>query len=364
LAYNNDIELIQVSTFVDFKRAIENNSRYFFDAIILDALGLIDTNDETPSLRALNEAINFINQHKSKEVLPYFILSGQLGNDEHSNVVGMLGEENIYYKTNDERKLLSDIKESMNTKQEAQLKYKYRDLLELCSDQFLGKEQFTRLFTLIKHIESEEKQSGTEDMLNPIRKIMERMFTRMAKKGIIPEVIISDIGWINGSKKFLLNEHSDFEHVAEATPPLVRKNFEWLLNITQDVSHLDGNLKLKVDQYLISAKSDFLYRSCIFLLFDLLLWFKEFIENNPDKDRNKARWKSKVSNGEWITGTISRIADNGWGTFQPDNAYAIVGIPPKMVKNNNLKENDSIKIIAEPSPDGSKTFIKTISKSI
>jgi hypothetical protein len=86
------------------------------------------------------------------------------------------------------------------------------------------------------------------------------------------------------------------------------------------------------------------------------------MKNNPDKESNKALWKSKVSNGDWITGTVSRVAENGWGTFQPDNAHATISIPPKMVTDNHLKENDSIKIMAEPSPDGAKTFIKAISK--
>lgn len=33
-----------------------------------------------------------------------------------------------------------------------------------------------------------------------------------------------------------------------------------------------------------------------------------------------------------------------------------------MVSDNGLNETDSIKVIAEPSPDGTKTFIKAISR--
>jgi hypothetical protein len=33
-----------------------------------------------------------------------------------------------------------------------------------------------------------------------------------------------------------------------------------------------------------------------------------------------------------------------------------------MVTNNRLNETDSIKIIAEPSPEGTKTYIKAISR--
>jgi hypothetical protein len=86
------------------------------------------------------------------------------------------------------------------------------------------------------------------------------------------------------------------------------------------------------------------------------------MDKNSDKETNKANWKSKVSNGDWITGTVTRIADNGWGTFQPANAHTTISITPKMVTDNQLNEKDIIKIIAEPSPDGNKTFIKAINR--
>jgi hypothetical protein len=226
----------------------------------------------------------------------------------------------------------------------------------------LGTEHFSRLFALIKHIENVEKLANTEDMLNPIRKTIERIFRRMAEQGIIPETILANKGWINGSSLFLANKHSDYEHLSEITPPLISENIYRLLNIIQDASHGEGELKLKVDQYLKSAQSDYLYRSCVFLLFDLLLWFKDFMGNNTDVAINKARWKSKVINGDWITGTVIRVAENGWGTFQPDNAHGTISIPPKMVSDNQLNETDSIKIIHEPSPDGTKTYIKAISR--
>jgi len=184
----------------------------------------------------------------------------------------------------------------------------------------------------------------------------------MAEKGIIPEAILSNEGWINGSSKFLANKHSDYEHVSEITPPLISENFYRLLNITQDGLHGDGALRFKVDNYLKATQSDFLYRSCVYLLFDLLIWFKEFMENNSDNDTNEARWKRKVCIGDWITGTVSRVAENGWGTFKPDNDIKLIGIPPPMLKDNDIKEGDSIKVITMPSDDSKKTHIKDIRK--
>lgn len=361
LAYNNDIELIQVSTFVDFKMTIEKNSRFYFDAIILDALGLMDTTDETPSLRALNEAINFINQHKAIEVIPYIILSGYLGNVEFASVTEMLGTENIYYKSKDEKKLLADIKESMKSKLDAQLKYKYRDLLEVCSDNFLGSSHFTRLYLLIKHIENVERLSNTEDMLNPVRKIMERVFTRMSEIGIIPESIINNIGWINKSSQFLSNKHPDFDLQSDIIPPVIAENVFRLLNIIQDASHSEGTLKLRVDEYLKSVQSDFFYRSSLFLLFDILMWFKDFTDNHKDVSENKKLWLQKsdsVNRCEWISGEIIRIAENGYGTFKPFNGGNTLSIVPYKIKEYNLIVNQQIEVITKV--EGEKTLIQEI----
>src|SRR5690606_24601093 len=122
--------------------------------------------------------------------------------------------------------LFEVMKSAASQQPDAQLKHKYADLLETCSGKLLGAEHFSRLFSLIKHIENIEKLTNTEDMLNPIRKIIERMFILMADRGIIPEAIISNKGWINGSSLFLANKHSDYEHLSEITPPLVSENID------------------------------------------------------------------------------------------------------------------------------------------
>lgn len=364
-ADNEGLILEGYPSFEEGFEALERKLEHF-DVILLDGLFFekkgqeVGTEDES----GIGMEIAKINELKSRKVFPWFVLSGKDKFTKGENSLLKANKAKCFDKTNptDVVNLFEVMKSAASQQPDAQLKHKYADLLETCSGKLLGAEHFSRLFSLIKHIENIEKLTNTEDMLNPIRKIIERMFILMADRGIIPEAIISNKGWINGSSLFLANKHSDYEHLSEITPPLVSENIHRLLNIIQDASHGEGELKLKVDQYLKTAQSDFLYRSSVYLLFDLLLWFKEFMENNLDKDTNKARWKSKVSNGDWIIGTVTRIADNGWGTFQPDNAHATVSIPPKMVTDNRLNETDSIKIIAMSSPDGTKTFIKAISR--
>jgi hypothetical protein len=367
-AIEADTEGLQLEGYPSFEEGFEKLERKLehFDVILLDGLFFekkgqeVGTEDES----GIGMAIARINELKSKKVFPWFVLSGKDKFTKGGNSLLKANKARCFDKTNpsDVVRLFEEMKAAASQQPDAQLKHKYAFLLEACSVQLLGTEHFSRLFALIKHIENVEKLDNTEDMLNPIRKIIERIFRRMAQQGIIPDGIFANKGWINGSRLFLAHKHSDYELLSEITPPLVNENIHRLLNIIQDASHGEGELKLKVDHYLKSAQSDYLYRSCVYLMFDLLLWFKEFMKNNPDKETNKNLWKSKVSNGDWITGRVTRIAENGWGTFQPDNALTKISIRPEMVIENQLILNDSIKIISEPSPDGAKTFIKAISR--
>ena len=369
-AIEADNEGLMLEGFPSFEEGFEalERSLEHFDVILLDGLFFEKKGQEagTEDESGIGSAIAKINELKSKKVFPWFVLSGKDKFTKGENSLLKANKAQCFDKTKPSEvvRLFEEMKSAGSQQPDAQLKHKYSDLLEICSDNLLGTEHFSRLFALIKHIENLEKLPNTEDMLNPIRKIIERVFTRMAEKDIIPEAILSNKGWINGSSLFLSNKHSDYEHVSEIIPPVISENIHRLLNIIQDASHGDGELRLKVDKYLKSAQSDYLYRSCVFLLFDLLLWFKDFMVNNGDEDANKNRWKSKLSNGEWIAGIVTRIADNGWGTFQPNDAHATISIPPKLVNDNRLTVSEKVRVIAEPSPNRSKTFIIAIRKEL
>lgn len=366
-ADDEGLSLDGYASFEEGFEALEMNIEHY-DIILLDGIFFekkgqkMGTEDES----GLGMAIAKINELKNRKVFPWFVLSGKDKFTKGENTLLKANKALCYDKTNpsDVVRLFKEMRSAADHQPDVQLKYKYKNLLSVCSDSVLGSSQYPRLFSLIKHIENVERLSNTEDMLNPIRKIIERVFTRMVEYSIIPEPIMANNGWISGSSLFLSNRHSDYEHKSEIIPPVIAENIDRLLKIIQDASHGDGKLKLRVDQYLKNAQSDFLYRSCAYLLFDVLLWFKDYLDHNGDKAINKSRWKCKIENGGWIKGQVTRIAENGYGTFKPDNAVNTISIPPKMVVKHDLIANEEIRVIAKPSPDGTRTLIKAISKYI
>ncbi len=366
-ADNEGLSLDGYPSFEEGFEALEKDLKNY-DIILLDGLFFekkgqeIGTEDES----GIGMAIAKINELKSKKVFPWFVLSGKDKFTKGENSLLMANKAKCFDKTNptDVIRLFDQMKKAARQQPDLQLKHNYSDLLEVCLDDYLGSTHYSRLFSLIRHVENLERLSSTEDMLNPIRKIIERIFIRMAEIGIIPEAIVANKVWINGSSLFLSNRHSDYDHQSEIIPPVIGENIHRLLNIIQDASHSDGDLKLRIDQYLKGAQSDYLYRSCVYLLFDMLLWFKDYIDSHGNCELNKSLWKSKLDSGEWIKGSVTRIADNGWGTFKPDNSYSKISIRPEVVKEKGLIESHQIKVKTEPSPDGTKTFIKAISKEL
>lgn len=348
--------------------ALERNLEYF-DVILLDGLffetrgQVAGTEDES----GLGMAIARINQLKDRKAFPWFVLSGKDSFTKGENMLLKANKAKCFDKTNsrDVVRLFEEMRTAASEQADAQLRIKYEKVLASCSQHLLGMDQFSRLFTLIKHVENKDKLVMTEDLLTPIRKIIERIFKRLSKNGIIPQAIISNKGWISGSSYFLANKHDDYEHLKEFVAPVVSENIYRLLNIVQDASHGEGELKLKVDEYLKVSKSDYLYRSCVYLLFDLLLWFRDFMEANPDKDLNKTLWRSTLDERDWVSGRIIRIAENGYGTFESDNDPRQITVPPQFIKDRKLKENAQVRVILKPSPSGDgKMHIKNLEPAV
>lgn len=368
-AENLDLYLEGFESFEEgFQHLDKNLNRY--DIILLDGLFLERKNQEkgTEDESGLGMAISKINELKSKKIFPWFVLSGKDTFTKGDNSLLKGNKAKCFDKTNPAEvvQLLNEMKKAAEDLEEYKLKQKFQNVLESCSFSFLGEENFSRLFILIKHISSDTRVSNTEDLLNPIRKIIERLFTRLCEIEVIPQSILQNNGWINNCSKFLSNKHSDFEQTAEIVPPIISESIFRLLNIIQDASHSEGELKLKVDIYLKNSQSDYFYRSVIFLLFDLLIWFKDFINQNQDIVRNKGRWEIKPDFNECIEGTIIRIKENGWADFIPFNQTEIdikpIGIPPAFVTRFKLITNDKLKVITKPNPNGQSPHIKDIIK--
>ena len=90
---------------------------------------------------------------------------------------------------------------------------------------------------------------------------------------------------------------------------------------------------------------------------DILIWFDSYLSENDNYQENKSYWVDE-SGGEMMQGVVTRIAENGYGTFLPNNEVRTLSIVPKMVQEHGLFEGQKIKV--KTKKDGDKTFITEI----
>ena len=150
-------------------------------------------------------------------------------------------------------------------------------------------------------------------------------------------------------------------------PILLANNVKSILDATSAASHSEGgekeNGKVNFSEYKKQINSSYLLYSIAYQVMDLLLWFKKYADENSDKEKNKSLWQStspSAQEGEWIRGEITRIADNGYGTFQPSGGGKTLSVIPAKVKEFSLRDQQIIEVTTKQDNLGTKTLIENI----
>ena len=337
-----------------------------YDAVILDAKGFVESEDEAAKWTGLQNSILTLNSLPKK--IPYFIYSGYLDKDENASAREMLLNVEIFTKGIDIQRLFDRIKEEADKQLDTQIKHEFARVFEVTNEKYLGAKAFDPLLGLLKQVKELKDFETSIDYFSPIRKLIETSFDKLAECKLIPDEIHK--AGINPTVKFICNNkyNSDFTSSIDYMHPTMAYYLDNLVFTLQDSQHLKEGLKLKVDHYVSEIKSPYLFKSLVFQLLDYLIWFKSFIDNYESKNKEEPIWSkiesssTTIENSEWIKGTVIKIAENGWGTFLPDNTRITISIHPIEVEKQGLVEGDIIKVTTKPSSDGTKTFIKDIIK--
>jgi len=259
----------------------------FYDGVLLDAKFLENEDDPEDS-----EDTDYVHRAKErllqlKKKFEIFVLTGQA--EVYEDKTFQKAFTKVYKKGSDEEieRLISDIKTAAATQEDTQIRHKYNRVFAVCSDRYLGSETSLSLLYLLKTIEGESDDQNTEDRLNAIRKIIEKLFVSFNKIGVLPNDVLKGHAHITNSSKFLAGSHNSYELFKPILHPTAAYILRSILSITQDGSHSEGDLNLRVDEFIKSQNTSYLFRSTIFQLLDLLIWFKDFVDDNPDIERNK-----------------------------------------------------------------------------
>lgn len=366
-AYLEDIDLKHFNTSKSgMDELVRNPEKY--DAIILDAKGYDESTDEKARLTGLMNSIKTI--HSLPRKIPYFIFSAYLDKKENESAREMLDDEVIYTKAKDNDKLFTDLKASADKQPETQIRHEYSKVFEAVTD--YNPETTKTLLNILLAVKQGGSDFSDKEQFTQLRIILEEMFRKANEIGLLHDKCIK-----NGKVKLteaslflsgLATKHVGVKCSKAHFPKIIADNIKNLLFITGDASHtteVDPSENINIQAYRELINTPYLLFSLVFQLIDVLVWFDHYRKDNSDTETNKSLWEEinhSHSETDWISGIVSNIAGNGYGTFKPDDGTPTVSIIPKMVEENNFTVNDAITVTTKDSPCKTKVFIDQIEK--
>ncbi|NLR94432.1 MULTISPECIES: response regulator [Flammeovirga] len=289
-AETKGLDIFEVKSLEEAKEVILNKKNHF-DAVILDVRFYLEKGSTKVGQKAYQEAVSFFTTQEMK----FFTFTGvkNLEYDESFRETYGFDEDDseFFLKGKDDNRLIERIKtfvqeEAVNWK----IRNEHYELFKLCSDQYLGQHTEKELITLLSIIQDDSEVNNNLEvyLFNPIRKLLEDLFKVLYRKDLIPLALVPN-GQVRlgPSNRFCAGFDVDgFELNQPYFPRLIADQVKFILAVTQPASHrssLDGHLELNTQNYLL--------KGVLYQLFDVLCWFKSFIDTHPQANN----WKEVVS---------------------------------------------------------------------
>lgn len=384
-----NIELVGEKYHSQGMELLKNDTSLSFQAVILDATGYkkSDIEEGKESNSGLYYSLKFLSELKGNRMIPWFVYTGAPRNLDDENFIEQISEyqneikfgrsELCYYtKTIHEKELLQDLKAEIDNIQQTQIQYQHRLVFQIAKKINVPDEDINHLVTIIKSIKSNGSNLEPSLYFTQIRKFVEYVFRDAAKNKILHESCIDNKGKVNLTEAslFLAGENTKHLKVSCAKShfsKIMAENIKNLLFITGAASHtsdVDPTENIDYQSYRNQINTPYLLYQLTFILFDLLVWYDSYLEKNIDSETNKSYWinleeKSNNSIGtEWTEGLFIEIQPNGYGTFRPNDGSNSIGIHPIAITKYEIFPGEKLSVRTEPSPDGSKIYIKEIIK--
>ncbi len=350
-AKRNGIHLIPFKSLNSGMSELEKNSS-FYDGVLLDAKFFENEDD-------VNGSEDTYNVHRAKERLlmlkkkfDVFILTGQA--EAYEDKTFKKAFTKVYKKGSDSEidRLFIDIKIAAANQEDTQIRQTFNRVFEVCTEKYIGELAGQDILNLLKV----NNDLSIEDPFNTIRKIVEDLFMSFCKFRLLPLEFVTPGVALNESSKFLTGKAADgnpfiergFRHLEEThLPSHIASSLRSLLSITQSGSH-----RSSIDLHVKTIKTPYLFKSMLFQLFDILTWFKAYVDSDPKKDNwIKIESESEIcieTEQNAVMGKVINInLHKGFAFLKPDAYGDNIFIPPHLVTNYLLEEQMHIKVLVE-----------------
>lgn len=342
-AYENKIDLVGFRDSETGIRHLKENIN-LYHAVLLDGKFYQNPDQVGDDLseNALGEVIRELSRLEHIRFLPYFILSGDKTFMEKDNslLTGVSKQNKVYSKWSSKEleELWLSIKTEADNEEVNKIKSQYQSVFNIFNGRLLDPSYESQIINLIKTSTSDH-YLDCKDGFNGIRRILEHLFSNLNKLGFIPDSIMDSKQWFNPSSRFLCDNHNEYEFREKIISPAIQFQIKNLVQLCQDASHeLKDKLNIAVSDHITQNRTNYLFKSALYMLFDVLVYFGGLINNSP----TTPLWQEKEN---WIEGEIQRVAENKFGTFFSPQLNRTVSVPPHMMAEYSLSINDAVKVI-------------------
>ena len=283
-----------------------------WDAIILDAKMLDESENEVPMLVGLRKAVQHINEKSLQRKVPYFISTGQP--DLMSNETFEQSFGTYYIKERDDAKLIADIKKTANESTRFLVKSYYSDAIEQL--RLLNDWGCEKVLDILEAQHFPENKIDPLLYYNPLRQILEHIFRAAHKVGLIPDEFIgkekNDVN-LNQCVQYLSGRNADWLGLRYGgvkdyiVPPHIRDMMFLILNLGNINSHsttFNDNELIKLGKYFEDnvCNSQYTIYSIALQVCEIVLFMNRYISRNNNRSENLKMCKT--------FGVIERIEGN------------------------------------------------------
>lgn len=336
----NGIKLVSFKSLNDGISELKKNFP-IYDGVILDAKFFENEDDikgseDTENVFRANEQLLSLEEKKFE----IFVLTGQAEAFDDNTFKKVF--KKVYRKgiDSDIEKLFIDIKSAADNHIDTQIRHKYNRVFDVCTERYLGETAAHDLLELFAY-----EGNGTSK-LNHIRKIIEDLFQAFGKYELVPKSFLYPKLSLTEISKFLSGEKTieNFENFKLNEESILPAQIShYLKNII--LSTHDGSHRGNIDAHINYLKTPYLFKSLLFQLLDVLVWFKQYVDQKPITknwqvldDFNKSIYEEY-----WIEGTVINYnSSKGFAFLRPLNNDENTFIPPHLVKQFELSEGQKI----------------------
>ncbi len=304
---------IELIGFSNAEEGIAELKKNFFEyeAIIVDGYFFeykLNKTDEAHDAAFVKVAAELKSFKDRGKLIPWFIFSGQPSFiTEKKPWFNVLIDKNfaggkIFEKTPKDFVLLCQtILKTVEESDSNELKSNYSEVLHAIEkhiDPYLGKGTQTRLLEILKSLKNPKDSFDDELYFIKIRMILEALFRSAIEYGLLHENCISQDGKVNLTESSLFLAGEPTKHLLVGCkkkhfPRIISDIVKSILFITGAAAHtVDPQIERNIDlkDYRHRINTPYLLYSLAFQLMDVLLWYKSYVEENPDKEYNKSHW--------------------------------------------------------------------------